>query len=328
MKRLPALAGLALATCLGAVLPLAAAEGAGAFPSRPVTLVVPFPPGGATDVNARVIAQRLGKALGQPVVIENRAGAGTVVGAAYVAKAAPDGHTLLVSSGTTFTVNPAIRANLPYDPVKSFEPIGLAGRVGMILLANNEQPVRTLKQFVDLVKAAPGKYAYASYGTGTTAQFAGETLLHAAGLRMTHVPYKGSAPAMTDLMGGQVPFAIDTVSAAIPQLKSGKIKAIAVTTAKRSTLLPEVPSMAESGYPGIDMDTWLAVAAPKGIPPEARATLEKALAATIADPETRAKLAAQGLEPGFASGAAVSELIARELPLMRAVAARASITAD
>ncbi|MDH6592632.1 tripartite-type tricarboxylate transporter receptor subunit TctC [Variovorax sp. TBS-050B] len=318
----------ALAACLGAAMPLAALAADGGFPSRPVTLVVPFPPGGATDVNARVIAQRLGKALGQSVVIENRAGAGTVIGAAYVAKAAPDGHTLLVSSGTTFTVNPAIRSNLPYDPVKSFEPIGLAGRVGMILLANAEVPVQTMQQFVAHVKAAPGKYSYASYGTGTTAQFAGETLLHAAGLRMTHVPYKGSAPAMTDLMGGQIPFAIDTVSAAVPQLKSGKIKAIAVTTARRSTLLPDVPTMAESGYPGIDMDTWLALAAPRGLPPEVKATLEKALAATIADPETRAKLMAQGLEPGYADGAAVSELIGRELPLMRAVAARANITAD
>jgi tripartite-type tricarboxylate transporter receptor subunit TctC len=251
-----------------------------------------------------------------------------VIGASYVSKAAPDGYTLLISSGTTFTVNPAIRPNLPYDPVKGFEPIGLAGRVGLILLANSEVPVQTVKQFVDYVKASPGKYSYASYGTGTTSQFAGETILHAAGLKMTHVPYKGSAPAMTDLMGGQVPFSVDTVSAAIPQLKSGKIKAIAVTTAKRSTLLPDVPTMAESGYPEVSTDTWLVLAAPKGLPPEVKAKLEKALAATIADPDTRAKLSAQGLEPGYSNSAAVSELIAKELPLMRAIAARANITAD
>ena len=327
MKRLPALASLLLMSCLG-LASLGAAAAETGFPSRPVTLVVPFPPGGATDVNARVIAARLAKELGQSVVIENRAGAGTVIGASYVSKATPDGYTLLVSSGTTFTVNPAIRSNLPYDPVKGFDQIGLIGRVGLILLANSEVPVKTVKQFVDYVKASPGKYSYASYGTGTTSQFAGETILNAAGLKMTHVPYKGSAPAMTDLMGGQVPFSVDTVSAAIPQLKNGKIKAIAVTTAKRSTLLPDVPTMAESGYPDINMDSWLVVSAPKGLPGDVKAKLEKALAATVADADTRAKLAAQGLEPAFSNGAAVSELINKELPLMRAVAARANITAD
>jgi tripartite-type tricarboxylate transporter receptor subunit TctC len=326
MTRLPALASLLLVSCLGLASTAGAAETG--FPTRPVTLVVPFPPGGATDVNARVIAARLAKELGQSVVIENRAGAGTVIGASYVSKAAPDGYTLLVSSGTTFTVNPAIRANLPYDPVKGFDQIGLVGRVGLILLANSEVPVKTVKQFVDYVKASPGKYSYASYGTGTTSQFAGETILSSAGLKMTHVPYKGSAPAMTDLMGGQVPFSIDTVSAAIPQLKSGKIKAIAVTTAKRSTLLPDVPTMAESGYPDINMDTWLVVSAPKSLPADVKAKLEKALAATVADADTRTKLTAQGLEPAFSNGAAVSELINKELPLMRAVAARANITAD
>jgi tripartite-type tricarboxylate transporter receptor subunit TctC len=214
MARMALVCGLALGA-----LPLTAPAAAADFPSRPITLVIPFPPGGATDVNGRVIAQRLGKELGQPVIIENRAGAGTVVGASYVSKAAPDGYTLLISSGSTFTVNPAIRATLPYDPVKSFDPIGIAGRVALILLANSEVPVQTVKQFVDYVKASPGKYSYGSFGTGTTAQFAGETMLHATGLKMTHIPYKGSAPAMTDLMGGQIPFSIDTVSSAIPQLR-------------------------------------------------------------------------------------------------------------
>ncbi|QFZ85439.1 tripartite tricarboxylate transporter substrate binding protein [Variovorax paradoxus] len=327
MKRLFALARIALVSCLG-LASLAAFAAEPVFPSRPVTLVIPFPPGGATDVNGRIIGQRLAKELGQPVVIENRAGAGTLIGATYVSKAVPDGYTLLVSSGTTFTVNPAIRPNLPYDPVKGFEPIGIAGRLALILLANSEVPVKTVKQFVDYVKASPGTYSYASYGTGTTSHFAGESILHAAGLKMTHVPYKGSAPAMTDLMGGQVAFSVDTVSAAIPQLKGGKIKAIAVTTAKRSSLLPDVPSLAESGYPDIDMDSWLILAAPRGLPAEAKSRLEKALAATMADPDTRARLSAQGLEPVYSNAAAASELIHRELPVMRAVAARANITAD
>ncbi|MBT2324190.1 tripartite tricarboxylate transporter substrate binding protein [Variovorax paradoxus] len=319
--------GLMLMSGLG-LMPAAASAVEKDFPSRPVALVIPFPPGGATDVLGRVMAVKLGAELGQPVVVENRAGAGTIIGASYVAKSAPDGYTLLVSSGTTFTVNPAIRNNLPYDPVKGFDPIGIAGRTGLILLANSQVPVQTVKQFVDYVKASPGKYAYGSFGSGTTAHFAGETVLNATGLKMAHVPYKGSAPAMTDLIGGQIPFSIDTVAAAIPQLKSGKVKAIAVTTAKRSNLLPGVPTMAESGYPDINMDTWLIVAAPKGLPAHVKAKLEKALAATVADPDTRAKLVAQGFEPAYSNAAAASELINRELPIMRAVAARSNITAD
>lgn len=322
-------AGLATVAALGALFsaPARAADAA-AFPSKPLTLVIPFPPGGATDVLGRVIALRMGKELGQPIVIENRAGAGTIIGAGYVSKAPADGYTLLLSSGTTFTVNPAIRSNLPYDPVQGFDPIGISGRTGLILLANQQVPVQSVKQFVDYVKAAPGAYSYGSFGSGTTSHFAGETILQATGLKMTHVPYKGSAPAMTDLMGGQVPFTVDTVAAAIPQLKTGKIKAIAITTSKRSPLLPNVPTLAEAGYPGIDLDTWLVMAAPKGLPPAVRAKLEKALAATVADPETKAKLTAQGMEPAFSSGAAAAELIQRELPAMRAVAARSNITAD
>ncbi|WP_228895193.1 tripartite tricarboxylate transporter substrate binding protein [Acidovorax sp. Leaf73] len=298
------------------------------FPSKPITLVIPFPPGGATDVLGRLIGKKLGDKLGQSVVIDNRAGAGTTIGAAYVAKAAPDGYTLLMSSGTTFTVNPAVRAKLPYDPVKSFEPIGIAGRTSLILLANKDVPVSDVKQFVAMVKAAPDKYSYGSYGAGTTSQFAGEMFFHAAGLKIQHVPYKGSSPAMVDLMGGQIPFTVDTVSAALPQLKDGKIKAIAVTAGKRSALLPKVPTLAESGYPGVEMDTWLAMVAPRGLPPAVKARLELTLAQVVADPETRDKLIAVGFEPTYASAKAVSELIDRELPLMRAVAQRAAITAD
>lgn len=298
------------------------------FPSKPITLVIPFPPGGATDVLGRLIGKKLGDKLGQSVVIDNRAGAGTTIGAAYVAKAAPDGYTLLMSSGTTFTVNPAVRAKLPYDPVKSFEPIGIAGRTSLILLANKDVPVSDVKQFVTMVKAAPDKYSYGSYGAGTTSQFAGEMFFHAAGLKIQHVPYKGSSPAMVDLMGGQIPFTVDTVSAALPQLKDGKIKAIAVTAGKRSALLPKVPTLAESGYPGVEMDTWLAMVAPRGLPPAVKARLELTLAQVVADPETRDKLIAVGFEPTYASAKAVSELIDRELPLMRAVAQRAAITAD
>ncbi|MBY4896447.1 tripartite tricarboxylate transporter substrate binding protein [Cupriavidus sp. AU9028] len=325
MKSIPTKSFLLAACCLAFASTGALAQ---SYPAKPIQLVIPFPPGGATDVIGRLIGKKLGDKLGQPVVIENRAGAGTIVGASYVAKAPADGYTLLISSGTTFTVNPAIHARLPYDPVNSFDPIGITGRTGLIVLANRDVPANNLKEMVAAAKAEPGKYSYGSFGTGTTAHFAGEMLLHATGARLLHVPYKGSAPAMTDLIGGQIAYSVDTVAAAIPQVKGGKVKAIAVTTAKRSALLPNVPTVAEAGYPGINADTWLALVAPKGVPADVKAKLEKALAETMADQDTRSKLLAAGFEPSYASSAELAALIDKELPLMRAVAQRANIKAD
>jgi tripartite-type tricarboxylate transporter receptor subunit TctC len=217
---------------------------------------------------------------------------------------------------------------LPYDPVKSFDPLGIVARIPLVLLANKDVPVNTVKEFVALVTANPGKYAYASFGPATTSHFTGEIILQAIGGKMVHVPYKGSAPAMTDLIGGQVPFSVDTVTAALPQLKSGKIKAIAVTTAKRSSQMPSVPTFAEAGYPAIDLDTWIMLVAPKGTPAPVRAKLEKTLATLVAQPDMAQALRAQGAEPSYANAAASAAQIDRELPLMRAVARRANIQAD
>lgn len=315
-----ALAGLGLGTPW-----LALAEG---YPTKPIQLIVPFPPGGAVDIVGRTIIKKLGDRLGQPIVIENKAGAGTMVGAAFVANAPADGYTLLISSGSTFTVNPALNAKLPYDPVKSYEPIGMVARVPLILLANREVPVGNLKQLIGAVQRAPDKFSYGSFGNGTTGHFAAELTWSAAGIKVMHVPYRGSAPAMSDLMGGQIPFTIDTVAAALPQLKAGKIKAIAVTGATRATQLPDVPTVAESGFPGFSADSWLAVVAPRGLPAEAKAKLHKALADTLADAEVRSKLIAAGLEPSYATGDAVLTQIEDELPRMRAIAQRAQIRAD
>lgn len=315
-----ALAGLGLGTPW-----LALAEG---YPTKPIQLIVPFPPGGAVDIVGRTISKKLGDRLGQPIVIENKAGAGTMVGAAFVANAPADGYTLLISSGSTFTVNPALNAKLPYDPVKSYEPIGMVARVPLILLANREVPVGNLKQLIGAVQRAPDKFSYGSFGNGTTGHFAAELTWSAAGIKVMHVPYRGSAPAMSDLMGGQIPFTIDTVAAALPQLKAGKIKAIAVTGATRATQLPDVPTVAESGFPGFSADSWLAVVAPRGLPAEAKAKLHKALADTLADAEVRSKLIAAGLEPSYATGDAVLTQIEDELPRMRAIAQRAQIRAD
>ncbi|MFC4276210.1 Bug family tripartite tricarboxylate transporter substrate binding protein [Achromobacter aloeverae] len=319
-----AAAGIAAACC--AAVPASAAD---AYPSRPITLVAPFPPGGATDVVARVLAQGLTRQLGQTVIVENRAGAGTVIGASYVARAAPDGYTLLTSSGTTFTINPVVRPDLPYDPIKSFQPIGIVARTGLILIANPKVPVHDIASFLAYARdPAHPSTPYGSFGSGTTANFVGEAFAAAAGIKLTHVPYKGSSPAMADLIGGQIPFAVDTVAAALPQIKSGKIKAVAVSAPRRSSFLPDVPTFADQGYPGIAMDTWLMVAAPHGLPADIRTRLEKALAAVVADPEARKSLEAQGFEVGFQDAAAGSDLIAKELPRMREIARQANIKVE
>ncbi|HVL44891.1 MAG TPA: tripartite tricarboxylate transporter substrate binding protein [Acidovorax sp.] len=324
-RRSVILLGVALAGLGMGPVRLAHADG---YPAKPVQLVVPFPPGGAVDIVGRTISKKLGDRLGQPIVVENKAGAGTVVGAAYVANAPADGYTLLISSGSTFTVNPALNAKLPYDPVKSYEPVGLVARVPLILLAHRDVPVNNLQQLIAAVQRTPDKFSYGSFGNGTTGHFAAELTWSAAGIKLMHVPYRGSAPAMADLMGGQIPFTIDTVAAALPQLKAGKIKAIAVTGATRATQLPDVPTVAESGFPGFSADSWLAVVAPRGLPAEAKAKLHKALAETLADAEIRNKLIAAGLEPSYATGDAVLAQIEDELPRMRAIAQRAQIRAD
>ncbi|MDQ7955677.1 MAG: tripartite tricarboxylate transporter substrate binding protein [Pseudomonadota bacterium] len=316
-----------LLAAAGLALPFAALAQT-AWPAKPITLVIPFPPGGSADVIGRLVGQRMSDELGQPVVIDNRPGAGTAIAAGLVAKAPADGYTLFLGSGSTFTANPAIRSNLPYDTLKSFDPIAIVARIPLIVLANKDVPVNNVKEFVAAIKAAPDKYAYASFGAGTTSHFTGEIVLHAVGAKLMHVPYKGSAPAMTDLIGGQVPFSVDTVTAAIPQLKAGKVKAIAVTTAKRSSQLPDVPTFAEAGYKDIDADTWIMLVAPKGTPAPVRERLEKTVAKIVATPGARAALQAQGAEPAFAGAAASLAQIESELPLMRAVAQRADIKAD
>lgn len=298
------------------------------YPSAPIQLVVPFPPGGATDIVGRLLGKKLSERLGQQVVIENKPGAGTVIGAAFVSKAPADGYTLLISSGSTFTVNPALNSKLPYDPVRSFEPIGMVAGVPLMLIANREVPFGNLQQLEAAARKSPDKFVYGSFGNGTTGHFAGELLWNALGLRLTHVPYKGSAPAMSDLIGGQIPLAIDTVASALPHLRAGKIKAIATTGSTRASQVPEVPTVAESGYPDFSADSWLALFAPRGLPADAQAKLHKALAAVMTDREMADKLTANGLQPMFEPGVAVAARIEAELPRMRAIATRTGIKAE
>ena len=311
---------LLAAAALAAALPVRAA-----FPDKPIALVVPFPPGGATDTVGRIIAKGMGQRLAQTVVVDNRAGAGTVIAATAVAQAPADGYTLLISSNTTFTVNPALKPKLPYDAQKSFESIGMIGGSTLVLLANPALPANNLKELIALAKTKPGKIAYGSFGNGTTSHLAGEMLKVVAGIDLLHVPYKGSAPAMTDLIGGQVQLTLDTSIAAIPMLEAHKVKALAVTAAKRSVLLPQVPTVAEAGFPDYEMFSWVTIVAPRGVPAAAQQKLAKALADTLTDPAVRADLEKAGLEVNPQPGSAFDARVAKELPLLRAYVHKANI---
>ncbi|MGZ5195351.1 MAG: Bug family tripartite tricarboxylate transporter substrate binding protein [Ramlibacter sp.] len=319
MKLRALLASALLAACLAAHA---------AYPERALTLVVPYPPGGATDIIARILGKAMAQRLGQSIIVENKAGAGTAIGATAVAQAPADGYTLLISSNTTFTVTPALREKLAFDPQKSFESIGLIGTSPLVLLANPTVPANTVKEVVALAKAKPGKLAYGSFGSGTTSQFAGEMFKLAAGIDLLHVPYRGSAPAMTDLIAGQVQFTFDTNVAALPMLRAGRVKAIAVTSAKRSPTLPDVPTIAESGYPGFEMVPWIAVVAPRGLPAPTQTALRKAFADTLADPATRESLQKAGVDVNPQPPSAYDEKVAKELPQLRAVVHKAGITAE
>ena len=307
---------------------LLACATAAAFPDRPITLVVPYPPGGATDIVARILSKGMAQRLGQAMVVDNKAGAGTAIGATAVAQAPADGYTLLISSNTTFTVTPALKPKLPFDPQKSFESIGLIGTSPLVLLANLSVPATTVKDVVALAKARPGKLAYGSFGTGTTSHFAGEMFKLASGADLLHVPYKGSAPAMTDLIAGQVQFTFDTNVAALPMLQGGRVKAIAVTSAQRSPSLPNVPTIAESGYPDFEMVPWITVVAPRGLPQAVQKSLSKALADTVADPAIRESLQKAGVDVAYQPGSVYDAKVAKELPLLRAYVYKAKIQAD
>ncbi len=304
----------------------AAASGAWAtYPERAITLVAPYPAGGAADVLARLLARKLEEQLGKPVIVDNRPGAGTAIGAAFVANAKPDGYTLLVSSNSTFTLNPAAGARTAYDPARSFDAIGMVGTLPLAVLVNPAVPAQNVQQLVAAIKAAPDKFPYGSFGNATSSHYAGALFNQATGLKMMHVPYKGSAPLMTDLIGGQVPVSFDTVVAAAPQLKAGKIKVLAVTTAKRSQNLPDVPTMAESGYPGFDFTAWLALVAPQGLPADVKQRLVKTLETVLASADTQDAMRKAGFEPQWAPIPDWAGTVSKDIARMKAVADKAQI---
>src|SRR5437660_7664528 len=253
------------ARALAAALLVVAAPvalGQAAYPTKPVRLVVPYPPGGTTDLLARAAAQKLSEAWGQQVIVANRPGAAGNIGAELVARSAPDGYTLLMGTVGTHAINASLYAKMPYDHVKDFAPVILVAGVPNVLVVNPQLPVNTVPGLVAYAKANPGKLNFASSGSGTSIHLSGELFKTMTGVQMTHVPYKGSAPALTDLIGGQVQLMFDNLPSALPQIKGGKLRAIAVTSTKRAPALPDIPTMAESGLPGFEASSWFGVLAP------------------------------------------------------------------
>ena len=280
-----------------------------AYPTKPVRLVVPFPPGGSTDIVARIVAQRLGERIGQPLVVENRGGAGGTIGTEAVAKAAADGYVLGFASTSTHAVAPAVYAKLGYDPVKDFAPISLVAVTPYLLVVNPKVEVKSLKEFVAYVKPRPGKFNYASAGTGSTTHLAMEMLKSAAGLFILHIPYNGNGPAGTAVIAGDVEFLFGSLPAVLPHAKSGRVRALAVGTPKRSPALPDVPTVAESGFPGFDASLWLAIMAPAGTPAAVVNRLNKEIVAVVRSPDAADALNKAGAEPVTSTPAELANMV-------------------
>ena len=292
-------AALATATAvaaLGAAALTPSAAHAQAYPTKPITIIVPFSAGGTTDILARVVGLHMGATLGQPVIVDNRAGAGGNIGGQTAARANADGYTIFMGTVGTHAINQSLYKKMPFDPIKDFAPLSRVAMVPNLLVANPNQPYRNVKELIAYAKANPGKVNFASAGNGSSIHLSGELFKQMTGVDMQHVPYKGSAPAVADLLGGQTSIMFDNMPSAIPHVKGGKLRALAVTTAKRSPALPDVPTIAESGVPGYEATSWFGLLAPAGTPPAVVGQLNAAILKALADPEVKKKLAEQGAE--------------------------------
>jgi tripartite-type tricarboxylate transporter receptor subunit TctC len=287
----PAAAGIA-------ALAAATLVSAQSYPTKPIKMIVPFPPAGSTDISARAVAGKLGERLGQPVIIENKPGAGGNIGTDVAAKAAPDGYTIVVGTVGTHAINQSLYSKMPYDNIKDFAPIVLLATTPNVLVMPNSFPAKSVKDVIAMAKAKPGELTFASSGSGTSIHLSGELFNSMAGTKMQHIPYKGSAPMLIDLMSGQVNMAFDNLSASMVHIKAGKIKALATTGATRSPALPDLPTISEAGLPGYDSTSWNAVYAPAGTPRAIIDRLNHELNAILQSPETRKFFAEQGAEAG------------------------------
>lgn len=311
---------------LGCILGGAASAAlAQAYPNKPIKLIVPFAPGGFTDVVARIMGQKLSVSLGQPFVIENKAGAGSTIGTDFVAKAAPDGYTLVMVS-TTHVISPAIYPKLPYDPIKSFTPVGKLVDSAYVLLVNPKVPANNVAEFIALAKASPDKIHYASSGNGSSQHLMGGMFAAMAGVKMKHVPYKGSGGAANDLVAGVVESSFAGVPNAMAQVPAGRLKALAVTTSKRIPQLPDVPTMQEAGVPGYNASVWLGLLAPAGTPKEVVMKLNAEIAKVLSAADTKKELYAAGVEADISSPEALNTLMVQELDRWGKIIKDAGIT--
>jgi tripartite-type tricarboxylate transporter receptor subunit TctC len=301
----------------------------GTFPDRPLRLVVPFPAGGATDALARVIAQAMTPALGQSVAVENRAGAAGAIGAEAVARAAPDGHSFLMSTSSTHAVLPAVQPRMPYDAEKDFASIGLVATATNILIASPKLPANNVAELIALAKSRPGTLNFASSGTGTVTHLIGEMFRMRAGIQVEHVPFRGGVQAVPGLVDGSIQFLFDSVVWSLPLIREGRIRGLAVTASRRSALAPDMPTVSESGLPGFEGDTWFGLSAPAGTPPAALAKLSGALQAALRAPGTAEALARFGAEPAAdASPGAFDALIAADKAKWGAVVREAGVKVE
>ncbi|MGZ5095196.1 MAG: Bug family tripartite tricarboxylate transporter substrate binding protein [Burkholderiales bacterium] len=296
-------AAFSAALCAGAI--------AQSYPAKPIRIVVPYAPGGAVDIVARAVGQDLTKRLGQTVLVENRTGAGGNVGSDAVAKAAPDGYTLLMASPAN-TINPSLYTKMSYDPMRDLVPIALIGSVPTVLIANRSLPVQNVKQLVALAKSQPGALVYGSGGSGTTEHLAGEIFKSAAGIDMLHVPYKGGAQVITDLLGGQIALMFVNQLGALPHITAGKVKALGVASTERSPALPQVPTFAEQGYPDMKVSVWWGIMGPAGIPKDLVNRLNREIVAALSSPEMQERLQTLSARPIGGTPEAFTKFFAEE----------------
>ncbi|MGV3572388.1 MAG: tripartite tricarboxylate transporter substrate binding protein [Ramlibacter sp.] len=322
---------LTLGTIAGAALLAAAPFAASAqapYPSKPINLVVPFSAGGTTDILARIVGEALKKELGQPVVIDNRAGAGGNIGGALAAKAAPDGYTLFMGTVGTHAINASLYKKMPFDPTKDFAPLTRVAMVPNLLVAHPSRPYKNVKELIAYAKANPGKVNFGSSGSGSSIHLSGELFNALAKVDMIHIPYKGSAPAVTDLVGGQIDLMFDNMPSAIQHVRSGRLRPLAVTTAKRSPELPDVPTIAEAGVPGYEATSWFGMFTTAGTPAPVVARLNAALVKVLADPEVKKKFAEQGAEAIGEKPEQFAEFIRKESAKWSQVVKASGATAD
>lgn len=299
------------------------------WPSKPIAFVVPYPAGGPVDISARLLAAKLQGALGQPVVVQNKPGAGGNIGADFVAKSAPDGHTLLMGAIATHAINPSLYPKIPYDPIRDFRHIALVVQVPNVLVVNNDLPARNVAELIELLKRNPGKYDFASGSTGSTGHLAGELFKQLTGTYMVHIPYKGAGPAVTDLVAGRVHLMFDNLASALPNVKAGKVRALAVTTLRRSAFLPELPTLDESGLKGFDLTTWWGVMAPAGTPQAVVERLADETAKALQAPDVKARLAAMGSEtPTVRSPREFTAFVEREREIYAGLVKRSGAKVD